>query len=717
MVQPGEALLNIANDFADNRRKIVQETIAVKQHQMMTDLQVQTIKKMDEDAVNLPAGQFNAERYMEEFNTQSANLLNQFEDKGSRLNLEQMTTQVRGQLGLKANQYELKSLQAAQKAAKENFFNAGIEQAYESYNNGNDVLEDSLLFFSQADALKPNLSFAEQQDLEEKKGDYAVITMNLRADQAMKELLNDNIDIDEYTTMLEESKRIMQGYPLTADQRVKVNDIFSSEQARMVSIATNAKVAQLKENFDGYKTELIRTGKFPKGKKEEYAKAARLDSSLLGFLIEIDVVEKEQTFYAAREKGDLKTMEAELNRARQQVAEAKGTGKEFGQRDQAFQKLNVDYEKALAQRDKNFADFYKNDPRVKILKMQGLDLDGDMRPYVSYIQALAAEQGLDPSEITLLDEDYKQLYKERLSKAGRDVKEARKLALDIDRQYGQSANRVFSELLYNEKDPKLNAFRYRNDPAFAKIWLAATMDEDEIAGKKLKTGINPNDAREAVVKDLKDFHDTRISEGDIGIGSRIKADAELGYRMQLNGLKTDEVSNIIANREYNFIKKGDVNIRIPKDRGLGFQADLSSKLRDPGFKQTLIAKNFSNLELANIPFSEADLEQVFSKDIIPQPVVAGVSALSPGTGIVLDAVNKRQKNIKDLTEDTIKDILFDSVEFVNDGDDGIKLVVPTIIGGESLERIPLRDKQRNIIRYTWDQLQTEKINLNPREIR
>jgi hypothetical protein len=142
-------------------------------------------------------------------------------------------------------------------------------------------------------------------------------------------------------------------------------------------------------------------------------------------------------------------------------------------------------------------------------------------------------------------------------------------------------------------------------------------------------------------------------------------------------------------------------------------------MRDPGFKKTLIAKNFNNLELANLPFSEADIEQVFSRDVISGAVTKSLSAVSPGTGLALDLINKMQpkKSIKDLSEDVIKDILFDSVEFVNDGDDGVKLVIPTNIGGESLEKIPLRDKQGNIIKHTWDQLQAERINLDPRGIK
>ena len=722
MVLPGQAILNAVEDYENNRQRIIRETVAVKQHEMMTTLQLDTVKKMDEDAMNLPAGQFNAEKYLEDFNTKSANLLNQFEDKENRLRFRDMTNQIRGQLGLKANNYELKSMLAAQKAAKENLYNEGVKNLYQSLQKGNDVLEDAPVFFSQADALKPSLSFKEQQDLEEKKGDYAVLTMNLRADQAMKQLLENNIDTDEYIGMLEESKRILGEYPLTAEQRVKANDIFSSEQARVISIATNADVKQIKQDFDGYKLEYIKTGKINPKFLNKLAKYAKQDPSLNAFLLEIDTITQSRPFYNAMVVGDLSTMGAELEKARSQADPALSDGAEYARRDQRFQKLNVDYQKAIAQRNKNFADFYKDNPRIKALKMQGIantGVNGSMMPYVNYMAGLAGQQGLDFSEITLLDEDYKQLYKERLSKIGRDVTEARKLAFDIDRQFGPAATKVFNEILHNEKDPKLNALRYRNDPAFAKVWLAATMDDDEVAGKQLRTGLKKNDAREATVKELKDFYDTRISEGDIGIGARIDADAELGYRMQLNGLKPSDVGHIVANRDFNFIKKGDVNLRIPRDRGLSFQADLRSKMRDPGFKKTLIAKNFNNLELANLPFSEADIEQVFSRDVISGAVTKSLSAVSPGTGLALDLINKMQpkKSIKDLSEDVIKDILFDSVEFVNDGDDGVKLVIPTNIGGESLEKIPLRDKQGNIIKHTWDQLQAERINLDPRGIK
>ena len=716
MVQPGQAILNAIEDFENNRQQMIRETVAVKQHEMMTNLQTETIKKMDEDAMNLPAGQFNAEKYLEEFNTKSANLLNQFEDKQNRLRFQDMTTQIRGQLGLKANKYELRSLKESQKIAKENLYNTGVQNLYKTIEAGGDVLEEAPIFFTQADALKPSLSFSEQQDLEKKKGDYAVLTMTLRADQAMKQLLENNIDIDEYTVMLDESKRIVNDYPLNADQRVKVNDIFSSEQARMITIATNADVKSIKENFDGYKLEYIRTGKIDQKFLNKLTKYAQRDPSLNGFLLELETVKQSRSFYNAQQIGDLRTMQNELARARQEADPALSDGAEYARRDQRFQKLNVDYQKALKRRNENFADFYKENPRVKYLKMQGLGT-GNMQPYVSYMQALAIEQGLDPNEIELVDKDYRALFQERLTKTGRDINEARKLAFDIDRQYGASADRVFEEILYGSNDVKLNAFRYRKDPSFGKVWEAATLPKEEIEGrtKYLQLGnveFKVNAEKFKIPQQLKNYYDTRIAQNDPNIGARIVADTELGYRMRLSGVETKDVGEILANKNFSYVKNNSINVRIPKERDT---PALRSVLTSPGFVKSLVRSKADNLELTNLPFSRADQETP-SNAISGTLKALGVPpTLNVAAGVAVNSITTRQptkKSIKDLKNQVIEDSLVDNAMLVSD-ENGFKLMTKTSLETQTLQMVPIKDKNGQVIRFSYDEIEAMPLRQPP----
>jgi hypothetical protein len=714
MVLPGQAILNAVEDYENNRQRIIRETVAVKQHEMMTTLQLDTIKKMDEDAMNLPAGQFNAERYLEDFNTKSANLLNQFEDKENRLRFQDMTNQIRGQIGLKANKYELRSLKESQKIAKENLYNTGVQQLYETMQNGGDVLEAAPTFFTQADALKPNLSFSEQQDLEVKKGDYAVLTMTLRADQAMKQLLNDNIDIDEYSVFLNESKRIVNDYPLSADQRVKVNDIFSSEEARMITIATTQDVKNIKQNFDGYKLEYIRTGKIDPKFYNKLAKYAQKDPSLQGFLLELETVKQSRGFYNAQQIGDLRTMRGELERARQEADPAASDGAEYARRDQRFQKLNVDYQKALKKRDENFADFYKENPRVKYLKMQGIG-SGDMRPYVSYMQALAAEQGLDPNDIELIDNNQKQAFKERFTQIGRDVNEARRLAYGIDQMFGPNANKVFEEILHKNSDVKLNALRYRQDESFGKVWEAATLPKEEVEGRAQYLKLNDPNFKVSTEKfkipqQLKNYYDTRIAQNDPNIGARIVADTELGYRMRLSGVESKDVAEVLANKNFSYVKNNSINVRIPKERDTPVLRNVLSK---PNLVKNLVRSKAADLELTNLPFTEAEQKNLFNQE--PKAAIniaTGVLGMvSPSAAVAFNRGAKElskqipKKSLKDLKNKVIEESLVDNAMLVND-ENGFKLMTRTSLETQTLQMVPLKDKNGQVIRFTYDEMET-----------
>lgn len=715
MVQPGEAILNAIDDFENNRQRIIRETVAVKQHEMMTNLQTETIKKMDEDAMNLPAGQFNAEKYLEDFNTKSANLLNQFEDKQNRLRFQDMTTQIRGQLGLKANRYELQSLKEAQRIATENVYSTGVQNIYKTYQDGGDVKAEIPIFFTQADALKPSLSFSQQQELEERKGDYAVLTMNLQADQLGRQLLEHKLTPDEYMVNITESQRFINDFPLNADQRVKVNDIFSSEIARTIESTMIEDKKQTIRDFDGYKLELIRTGKINQKYLNKLTKYNEQDSRFTGLILELEAVKSSRPFYSAMQRGDVEAMRNELIKAQREADPALSQGEELFRRNQRFQKLNVDYEKAKLKQISDFADFYKDNPRVKFLKMQGNSNQyKSMVPYVSHLSSLAVQQGLDFDEITILDKDYKQNFREKFEKAGRNVDDIRALTTSIDYKYGEFANKVFEEIIGDTKDPKLNALRYRNDESFGKIWQAVTMSQDEMAGRAQSFKIGGLDLKEAAEKliigqQLKPYYDTRIAQNDINIGSRIMADTDLGYRLRLLDVTHKDVGRILANKNFSYIKNNSMNVRIPVERDT---PSLRNKLNTPNLVKKLVRSKVNDIDLTNLPFTEMEQKKIYNQEpkaaIGIATSVIGLASPAAAVGFAKGAreLSKQipKKSFADLKNKIIEDALADNAVLVSD-EQGFKIMVKSQFETETLQMVPLKDTNKQIIRFTYDEIE------------
>lgn len=694
MVQAGKAISNAVQDFVQAREKIIRDTIAVKQHSLMTDLQLATIKQMDEDAVNLPPGQFNAEKYLEDFAKKTDSLMSRFEDKQSRLNLEQMTVQVKGQLGLRANKYELESMKAAQKQAKENLFNNSIQNLYQTMQSGADVLEEAPFFFSQAEALKPSLSFSEQQDLEEKKGDYAILTLELRRQQAAQQLLQNNITPDEFLTSIDESQRMLNDFPLTADQRILANEQIEAEKARFIATTTRQDVAFIKENFDGYKQEYIMTGKIDPKFLNKLAKYAPEYPELYTLMLEIDVVTRSRPFYNALARGDVRTMGTELQKARAEADPDLSDGKEFSIRQQRYNKLLAEYGRALKSRNENFAEFYKNDPRVKAIKTQGLSQgSGGMTNYVRYMQALAQEQGLDPNEIKLLTNDDRQFMAERLKRVGRNPQEALRLALDVDNRYGVYADKIFGEIIAKDSDPRLNALRFRKQQgSFDLIWEAATMPKDEFEGLKTMTGIETKDAEAVAAKDLKDYYDSRLAQGDQDIGAAIKADTELVHRLKVKGRSDNEIANMLANNHYDYVTGGKVNLRIPKEKAT---ENLYFRLKNNDFRKTLIEKKFDQIPML-------DPSRFTPEELRKQPEYS-----------FLD-VEDKMESIADKELAILKDSLLNETRMVT-GENGVRFVTPTLQGGTLLDSF-LRDKDGKIIEYSWDELENMAIEESRRNI-
>lgn len=697
MVTPGQAVQGLLDDYVADREKLLRNKIHVNQQRKAQDLEVEFINRMNTDLQNLPAGEFNAESYMSEFNERADSLMSEYEDPQSKVQFQGMFNNMRSQLGVKANTYELKSLKTLEDQSVSGWGDVAIQNVYQTYTAGGDVYDTLESTYNNATALMDGLSFEGQEKVNQKLGDYVVLTNNLRNQQLGEALLDDLISPEEYETAMDESQRMLNEVPLRGDVRIRANEQLLSQKARAVQTTTISAVKQIKENFDGYKLAYQQTGRLDPKFQKKLFKFAKTDPSLNRLVMELDVVKRSRPFYNALSNGDIRTMAGEITKARQERDNSEGLA--YKMADGRYNQLVADYTSALEKREKNFADFYSTNPGISALKNEGLRRN-DMSVYVRQLKALAKQQGIDPDTIELLGDNDVQVLQSTFKNLGKDPVTAARQIKNIERQWGKDAGLVFSQVWKDSTDPVVNAIRYVDTPNFPKIWEAANLTDDELKGYAF-TAEGKKKFFDKYKSKLGDYYDSRMAQGDTNLGIRMNADAELGHRMSLmTGQSADRIASDLVNRDFDYVKgRGDrVNVRLPKTVSNQSRGDLLLRLKHPGLPKALL-RSLKNKYGSEIPYdfergllNEADFEQITPSN---KPV-STITGLDLPSSKPLSVAGKQRK--------IIDQTLMDNMKVVTSYDgDGIMIVLPGQVGEETLMDTPMTI-DGEIIKFSLDEL-------------
>lgn len=570
MVSAQQAIGNLFDNFLANRQRQIESGIAAQEAIAANDLHAEVFARMNEDAVKLPPGQFNAQTYIEDYNNKVESIVGNISDKRRQSHFRNVLNRSRGDVSFKAETLQLQSFQAAQKQAIDQSYNDYVQNIYA--NRGSQ--EDLVRYLNTNSLIKPSLTPEALLEMQAKEGNAIILRENLNNYEAQQQFIKGNITDLELSNVYENSLKEINSYPLEADQRIAAMNTIQREQARLLNGVEVQRVKHLKENFDGELLKLVNGVEPTKNFFNDLAKFSRTNPELETLLIELDVTQKSLPFYQARQRGDLSTMRVVLEQARQAARDPNSSGVEFKKADEKYSQLLADYSKAQKAKDENFAEFYKNNRTLQALKLQGAR-DGDMSQYASALQQIAVQQGDDPRFVEFLDKASKKGLADVFKNAGKDSNVVKARALELQQQWGAFYPQVINEIMAKEKSPKIAALRYADSVNFPKFWEAASLTPDEIKALEARRDIDGEDKRKNVQAKiagvLDDYHTSIERQGDQDFVTKFANDLDLGYRLVLageqstfGGIDEDQIRDAIVGENYEIKKHFDRDVvRIP----------------------------------------------------------------------------------------------------------------------------------------------------------
>ena len=163
-----------------------------------------------------------------------------------------------------------------------------------------------------------------------------------------------------------------------------------------------------------------------------------------------------------------------------------------------------------------------------------------------------------------------------------------------------------------------------------------------------------------------------------------------------------------------------MNVRIPVERDT---PSLRNKLNTPNLVKKLVRSKVNDIDLTNLPFTEMEQKKIYNQEpkaaIGIATSVIGLASPAAAVGFAKGAreLSKQipKKSFADLKNKIIEDALADNAVLVSD-EQGFKIMVKSQFETETLQMVPLKDTNKQIIRFTYDEIEMLPEDNVPQEI-